>query len=152
MNNAVPEEPLDSFPLESTFFVLPDVIRPANNTIPSESTSAPLSKVIRTLNSTPSALIRNIYETLRVTTGVADAPHLTDLFLSVDHELCVLHNPRTSRHLEGLQKMMESPEHDLQQPVDNLHDLYKIIQRPIIPHGQVRRRVSLSEGLLDDPV
>jgi hypothetical protein len=56
-----------------------------------------LPKAIRTFNSTPSSLIQNIYETLRTISDDETIPHLTNIFLSVDHELCVIKNQTTSK-------------------------------------------------------
>ncbi len=101
----------------------------------------PFPKAIRTFNSTPGSMILNIYETLRTISGDQTIPHLTNIFLSVDHELCVIQNPITSEpvHKFGIDKIIESDQHNSQQSIEHLHGLYKIIQRPINQLGQVRK-------------
>jgi hypothetical protein len=37
-----------------------------------------------------------------------------------------------------MDETIESQQHDLQRPIENLHDLYKIIQRPVNQTGQVK--------------
>lgn len=125
-------EPLDSFPIDSTFFIRTDPINLSDPSIPFGSAS----KSIGTFNQTPSSMIRTIYETLRTVSNQLNLPQLTDLFLSVDHELCVLRHPHLNAG-QSSEKVDQSPEHDLQRPVENLHDLYKITQRPIDPDGPV---------------
>ena len=93
-NNKINEEPLDRFPPSSTFLVLTDVTTLSDTKSRSHlSSPPPFPKAIRTFNNTPGSLIFNIYETLRTISGDSTTPHLTNIFLSVDHELCVLQNP-----------------------------------------------------------
>jgi hypothetical protein len=90
-------------------------------------------------------LIQNIYTTLRTIANDETIPHLTNLFLSVDHELCVIQNQTTGKSTHRLECIVgkndeiiiESQQHDLQRPVENLHNLHKIIQRPVNQSGQV---------------
>jgi len=96
-NNKIQEEPLDHFPPSSTFFVLTDVITFSDIKLHKQQSPPPLPKAIRTFNSTPGSLILNIYETLRTMSGDETIPHLTNIFLSVDHELCVLQNQITGK-------------------------------------------------------
>jgi hypothetical protein len=142
----VKEEPLDHFPPSSTFFILPDINTSSDHLkTPSKLTSPLLPKAIRTFNSTPGALIQNIYTTLRTIANDETIPHLTNLFLSVDHELCVIQNQTTGKSTHLLESIVskndeiiiESQQHDLQRPVENLHNLHKIIQRPVNQSGQV---------------
>lgn len=55
------------------------------------------SEAIRTFNSTPGALILNIYETLRKISSDPTIPEVKNIFLSVDRELCVLQKQTTSK-------------------------------------------------------
>ena len=59
----------------------------------------PLPKAIRTFNSTPGTLIQNIYTTLRTITNDETIPQLTNIFLSIDHELCVIQNQTRSKSM-----------------------------------------------------
>lgn len=94
-------------------------------------------------------MIRNIYETLRTISNDETIPHLTNIFLSVDHELCVIQNQITAKNGEfGMDEIIESQQHDLQRPVENLHDLHKIIQRPVNEMGQVNLNLFFSETFL----
>jgi len=91
-------------------------------------------------------LIQNIYTTLRTIENDETIPYLTNLFLSVDHELCVIQN-QTTHLLECIigkndEFIIESQQHDLQRPVENLHNLHKIIQRPVNQSGQVNTNPS----------
>ncbi|CAF0843880.1 unnamed protein product [Adineta steineri] len=125
----------DYFPPSSTFFVLTDINTPSNLTIPSK---IPFPNAIRTFYSTPSSLIQNIYQTLRTISNDETIPDLTNIFLSVDHELCVIQNHTIIKNDEfGKDEIFQSQQHDLQRPIENLHDLHKIIQRPINSSGQL---------------
>jgi hypothetical protein len=44
-----------------------------------------------------------------------------------------------------MDETIESQQHDLQRPIENLHDLYKIIQRPVNQTGQVKLHFFLSK-------
>ena len=154
---------MDHFPSSSTFFVLTDRNIPSNIESDTQlSPSSSFSKAIRTFNSTPGSLIFNIYETLRTISGDEMIPHLTNIFLSVDQELCVIQNQITGFSIDllvfilyssiisvqdgefGADKIIESEQHNLQRSVENLHDFYKLIQRPINSLGEVK----LSESQL----
>ncbi len=94
-NNKIKEEPLDNFPPSSTFFVLTDVITFSDTESHTQLLEPPFPKAIRTFNSTPGSLIFNIYEALRTISGDETIPRLANIFLSVDHELCVIQNQIT---------------------------------------------------------
>lgn len=86
-------------------------------------------------------MILNIYETLRTISNDETVPHLTNIFLSIDHELCFIQNQMISKSINnefGIDNIIESQQHNLQRSVENLHDLYKIIQRPVNQLGQVK--------------
>ncbi|CAF2059285.1 unnamed protein product [Rotaria magnacalcarata] len=136
-NIEIKEEPLDSFVPSSTFFILIDKITSSDlKTYQNPPPSFP--NAIRTFNSTPGALIFNIYETLRRISNDETIPQLTDIFLSVDRELCVIKNQTTIKTDRfGADQILQSQQHDLKRPVENLHDLHKIIQRPANEIGQL---------------
>ncbi|UJR37629.1 hypothetical protein I4U23_030326 [Adineta vaga] len=134
-NNDIKEELLEDFPPSSTFFVLSDV-NTSFDVEPSLKSSFP--NAICTFNSTPGALIQNIYKSLRTIANDEQIPDLTNVFLSIDHELCVIQNQTSVKDGQfGIDEIVESQQHDLQQPLENLHDLYKIIQRPINSTGRL---------------
>ena len=80
------EEPLDSF------LVSIDPIPSLTNVKNFDSSSKTFPTGLRTFNTTPSSMIRNIYESLRITSNDPTTLQLTDLFISIDHELCVMKN------------------------------------------------------------
>ncbi len=85
---------MDHFPPSSTFFVLTDVMTFSDIKSHTQLLE-PFPKAIRTFNSTPGSLIFNIYEALRTISGDETIPRLTNIFLSVDRELCVIQNQIT---------------------------------------------------------
>jgi len=122
-------ELLDVFSLSSTYFVLPDGVNLISET-KDLLLLDPLPNAVRTFNSTPGSLISGIYETLRVISKDETIPRLKNIFLSIDHELCVVENPHFDNIVFGADQIIES-EH---------HNFYKIIQRPVDAHGHLKLR------------
>ncbi|CAF0848467.1 unnamed protein product [Rotaria sordida] len=89
-------ELLDNFLSSSKFFILIDIITSSDlktytKLLPS------LLKLIRTFNSISSSLIFNIYEALRRISPDETILQLTNIFLLVDRELCIIKNQTTRR-------------------------------------------------------
>lgn len=117
------------FSLSSTYFVLPDGVNLISETKDLPLLD-PLPNAVRTFNSTPGSLISGIYETLRVISKDETIPRLKNIFLSIDHELCVVENLHFDNIVFGADQIIES-EH---------HNFYKIIQRPVDAHGHLKLR------------
>ncbi|CAF1148701.1 unnamed protein product [Rotaria sordida] len=104
-------ELLDNFPSSSKFFILIDIITSSDlktytKLLPS------LLKLIRTFNSISGSLIFNIYETLRRISHDETILQLTNIFLLVDRELCIIKNQTTSKYinLQGVPKVRQNKE------------------------------------------